>query len=205
MASTRMKTVRRLLWAAVAIAGLGLFAAQRMSGGEGLAKGDFGQLPSFSLLDQHGGTVTQRDLQGQVAVVNFVYTRCPSVCPMLTAKFKQLQDHLGPLSGVRFLSISVDPEHDTPAVLAEYAARFGAGERWLFLTGPLDQIEKTVVDGFKLHMGKPTQNPENPSLVDIMHGEHFVLVDREGTLRGYYRSDTAGMAELEGDLKKLLR
>ena len=200
-----MKKVRRLLWAAVAIAGLGLFAAHRISATERTEKGNLGHVPSFSLLDQHGNPVTDQTLRGSVAVVNFIYTRCPSVCPMLTAKFKALQGKVGKLPGARFVSISVDPEHDTPAVLKEYALRFQAAPEWLFLTGPLATIEKTVVEGFKLHLGEATPNGENPSLVDIMHGEHFVLVDKEGTIRGYYRSDAAGIEELEDDLRALAR
>lgn len=200
-----MKVVRRLLWAAVALAAVALFAVQRMNASEQMTKGDLGRLPSFSLLDQTGKAVTDRDLRGQLAVVNFVYTRCPSVCPMLTAKFKALQTKLKGLPGVRYVSISVDPQHDTPEVLNAYAARFQAAPEWLFLTGPLSEIERTVVKGFKLHIGEPTPNANNPSLIDIMHGEHFVLVDREGVIRGYYRSDAEGLKELESDLRSASR
>lgn len=198
-----MKKVRLLLWAAVAIAGLGLFAAHRISATERTEKGNLGHVPSFSLLDQNGQVVTDQTLRGSIAVVSFVYTRCPSVCPMLTAKFKALQTKLGKLPHTRFVSISVDPEHDTPAVLKAYAQRFDADPDWLFLTGPLATIEKTVVEGFKLHIGEPAPNAQNPSLVDIMHGEHFVLVGEDGTIRGYYRSDQAGIEELESDVRGL--
>ena len=135
-----------------------------------------------------------------------MFTRCPSVCPLLTAKFKALQAELTELPELRFVSISVDPEHDTPEVLAAYAKRFGADtRRWSFLTGPLDAVDQTVVKGFKIHIGKPTPNEEDPTLMDIMHGEHFVLVDREGVIRGYYRSDAEGLAELKDDAARLSR
>jgi protein SCO1/2 len=71
------------------------------------------------------------------------------------------------------------------------------------LTGPLAEIEKTVVRGFKIHIGQPKTNPTDPTLIDIMHGEHFVLVDREGTIRGYYRAEQAGLAELKDALRAL--
>lgn len=202
-----MKRVRRLLWAGVAVAALGLYAGHRLSAKERTERGEFGRVPAFSLLDQKGRAVSNRDLLGAPWVANFVFTRCPSACPLLTAKFKALQGELGSLAGgVRFVSISVDPEHDTPEVLSAYAARFGVDpERWLFLTGPLSDIEKTVVEGFKIHIGESTPNESDPSLVDIMHGEHFVLVDRDGVIRGYYRSDASALEELKADLQALVR
>jgi protein SCO1/2 len=200
-----MKNVRRLVWAAVLVAGVGLFAAYQLNGSERTTKGSLGQVPNFSLTDQRGTSVTQRDLLGSVWVANFVFTRCRSVCPMLTAKFQAFQGKLGPTPGVRFISISVDPEYDTPQVLAEYAQRFGADpQRWQFLTGPLKEIEHTVVQGFKVHRGDPETSAADPTLIEIMHGEHFVLVDRAGVIRGYYRSDQAGLEELEADLRDLL-
>jgi protein SCO1/2 len=201
-----MKRVRLLLWAAVAAFALAAFAARRMHDAETTTKGEFGRVPQFSLRDQRGREVTERDLLGSVWVANFVFTRCPSVCPMLTAKFKALQTQLGALEGVRYVSISVDPEYDTPEVLAAYAERYQADpERWWFLTGPLDEIQKTVVQGFKIHRGDPKPSELDPSLVDIMHGEHFVLVDREGVIRGYYRAEQERLEELASDLRALLR
>lgn len=200
-----MRKVRLLLWALLPVAALGAFAAHSMSASsEGTTKGTLGHVPSFALTDQLGRRTTDTDLLGKVWVANFVFTRCPSVCPLLTAKFAALQKQLGPLP-VRFVSISVDPEYDTPQVLASYAARFEANpERWQFLTGPLKDIEKTVVQGFKVHRGDPEPSAADPTLVEIMHGEHFVLVDAQGEIRGYYRSDAAGLKELEGDLRGLV-
>jgi protein SCO1/2 len=201
-----MKFVRLLLWAAVLVAGVGAFAAYKLAGSEALTRGELGHVPAFTLTDQTGAQVSDQALRGQIWVANFVFTRCPSVCPMLTAKFQAFQRDLGPLPGVRFVSFSVDPEFDTPPVLAAYAERFQADpQRWSFLTGPLDAIEKTVVEGFKVHIGKATPQPENPTLVDIMHGEHFVLVDQGGTLRGYYRADKPGLAQLADDVRALQR
>jgi len=199
-----MTRARLLVWAAVVAAGVALLAAQRLNGGEQQTVGRLGHVPTFSLTDQAGRTVTDRDLRGSLWVASFIFTRCPSACPMLTAKFKALQGQLSSLSGIRYVSISVDPEHDTPEVLAAYARRFGADTtRWSFLTGPLAQIEQTVVKGFKIHIGTPQRNANNPTLIDIMHGEHFVLVDREGTIRGYYRAELAGLDELKDTLRAL--
>lgn len=208
-----MRRARMLVWTAVCAALVALFAAYQSRSPERAgalqqengARGALGRVPSFALTDQEGRVVRDRDLRGQVWIANFVFTRCPSVCPTLTAKFKALQAELAGVPGLRFVSISVDPEHDTPDVLAAYAARFGADtQRWSFLTGPLADIERTVVKGFKIHIGKPTPNAEDPSLIDIMHGEHFVLVDGDGTIRGYYRADPEGLAELKADAVRLL-
>ena len=201
-----MTRVRRLVWAAVLVLSIGAFAAYRMSSTAeaGAQRGELGHVPSFSLTDQLNRKVSDQDLRGSVWVANFVFTRCPSVCPMLTAKFQALQTKLGKLPGVRYVSISVDPEYDTPQVLAEYAQRFSAdATRWQFLTGPLKDIEKTVVNGFKIHMGKAEPSANDPTLIEIMHGEHFVLVDREGVIRGYYRADNDGLRTLENDVRDL--
>jgi protein SCO1/2 len=200
-----MKRVKWLLWAALLAAGVAALAAQRLGGSERTEKGEFGQVPAFSLTDHRGRTVTDQELRGMPWVANFIFTRCPSACPMLTAKFKALQERLGGAkSPVRFVSITVDPEHDTPEVLAAYAQKFGTdGLRWSFVTGPLGEIQKTVVTGFKIHMGEPMANGVDPTLIDIMHGEHFVLVDGRGVIRGYYRAEQAALDELARDLAEL--
>jgi protein SCO1 len=198
-----MKMVRRLSWAAVAVAAVALYAGHRLNAAERTERGELGRVPGFSLLDQRGQPVTDATLRGAPWVANFVFTRCPSACPLLTAKFKALQASVK-RADVRFVSISVDPAHDTPQVLAAYAARFGADPaRWLFLTGPLAEIEKTVVEGFKIHIGEPAPSDNDPNLIEIMHGEHFVLVDAEGVIRGYYRAEPAGLEQLNSDLAGL--
>jgi protein SCO1/2 len=199
-----MKRVKWLLWTALIVAGVAAFAANQLNAGRRTEKGEFGRVPAFSLTDQRGRVVTDADLRGSVWVANFVFTRCPSVCPLLTAKFKALQERIGPIAGVKYISLSVDPAHDTPAVLADYAAKYDADpERWRFLTGPLETIEKTVVSGFKIHIGEPKPSANDPSLVEIMHGEHLVLVDATGMIRGYYRAEQPELDELARDLRAL--
>ncbi len=204
-----MKWVRRLIWAAVALAGLAAFSAYKLSLGENQAsatEGQLGRVPAFELTDHQGRIVTDRDLAGRVWVASFVFTRCATVCPLLTAKFKQLQGELSDLGGVQYVSLSVDPEYDTPEVLARYAARHQADPtRWRFLTGSLASIEQTIVEGFKIHVGERKDSPADPTLVEIMHGEHFVVVDRDGRIRGYYQSDAAGLSALKRAVRALSR
>ena len=97
-----------------------------------------GAAPDFALTSQDGAEVTLESLRGKVVAVTFIYTWCPDICPMLTDKMARVQDELGPDFGtkVAFVSITVDPERDTPAVLKEYAEAFDANlAGWSFLTG----------------------------------------------------------------------
>jgi protein SCO1/2 len=101
------------------------------------------KMPSFSLVDQNGKSVSLSDFLGKVVVVDFIYTRCPlpDVCPRLSATFASVSKKL---PGVEFLSITIDPQFDTPAVLSEYARRWQAGESWRFLTGTPEQIQEVA-------------------------------------------------------------
>jgi len=111
----------------------------------------YGRIPDFALIERSGRQITLADLRGKVWIVYFFYTECPDTCPLQSTRMAWLQDELAPEPDVRLVSISVDPEHDTPEVLVEYAARYGADpDRWLFLTGPKDAIYRLAIDGFHL-------------------------------------------------------
>lgn len=154
-------------------------------------------LPAFELVNQRNEPFGLAQLRGKVWVANFVFTTCPTVCPKLTRKMAEVQHrsrHLG--DAFQLVTITVDPENDTPEVLARYGQEAGAQPgRWWFLTGKLDVLEPTVVKGFKVAMGK---GDRGNGLFEIFHGEHLVLVDREGTIRGYYQADDAGIDRLLG-------
>ena len=115
-----------------------------------------GGLPAFTLTDQRGQPFGSRELAGKIWVADFIFTACQGVCPLLSERMAEVGKrarHLGP--DFHLVSISVDPERDTPARLAEYAARYGANPiAWSFLTGPEQAIQATVVDGFKVGAGK---------------------------------------------------
>ncbi|MET0282902.1 MAG: SCO family protein [Polyangiales bacterium] len=201
-----MRQVRILLWAALVVAALAVFALYRLGEQKqaGSTQGELGRVPTFALTDQGGKPFGSAELAGKPWVANFVFTRCPSVCPLLTAKFKSLQGKLADVPDAEFVSFSVDPEHDTPEVLTAYAQKYEADtSRWHFLTGPLDAIEKTVVAGFKIHIGDKKPSESDPTLIEIMHGEHFVLVDASGAIRGYYRAEAAELTQLAEDMRAL--
>ena len=131
-------------------------------------------LSRFELIERSGQKVRSDDLIGQPYVVSFFFSTCPSVCVQQNQKLKQLQDEFKEQE-VRFLAISVDPEHDRPEQLREYAARFGADEdQWLFLTGELPYIRRVGAEVFQLPVDKK------------FHTERFVLVDPKGKIEGWY-------------------
>ncbi|MEQ1501492.1 MAG: SCO family protein [Myxococcota bacterium] len=104
-------------------------------------------LPDLTLVDQAGRPVRLRELAAsdRPIALNFIFATCTTICPVMTATFAQLRTELGPdVDRVRFVSITIDPEHDTPAVLAAYADKFDAPADWSFLTGPSADIEQAL-------------------------------------------------------------
>ncbi|NVJ25206.1 SCO family protein [Myxococcus sp. AM011] len=168
---------------------------------------DFGALPTFRLTDQTGRPFSEADLRGAVVVADFMFTRCPTVCPLLTAKMARLQRQAREAGlAVRFVSFSVDPRYDTPERLAAYAdTRHLDTSNWSLLTGELEDVETTVLEGFRVMMGRDADAGEDDFL-SIFHGEHFVLVDADGRIRGYYRvvDDSGGLESLRRDLEALV-
>src|SRR5579871_2125300 len=128
-------------WSRFALAAaLCLTLVSRLSAAEA---DDLGPVGDFSLTDRGGQTVTQADLLGKVWVASFVFTRCNGPCPQVTATMAQLQEAFANQPDVRLVTFTVDPAHDDPRELADYARRYGADpQRWLFLTGP----EKKIYD-----------------------------------------------------------
>lgn len=176
-----------------------------------------GEVPNFKLINQDGREITYNtEYRGSVLLVNFIFTTCPDVCPLLTKQMEKVQARMQTAAPmIRLISITVDPETDTPAVLRAYGEKYGARFRgWSFLTGDLMQIYNTVVGGFKVAMDNPKVDPSNKTpvvtadaagkpvtatptpnkddmtydLMEITHGEHFVLIDQIGQIRAYMQA-----------------
>lgn len=146
-------------------------------------------LPSFKLTDQNGKPFTLKQMKGQVTIVNFFFTRCPSICPVLTRAMKTLQDrftkHKLP---IRLVSISVDSKYDNPKRLLAYANKWGADlKRWTFVTGSAKDIKELAVKGFRTAMSRPNKIA---SFDDITHSSRLILIDAKGRIRG--RPDKTG-------------
>lgn len=144
-----------------------------------------GSLPAFDLKDQDGKTISLNDFKKSVSLVNFIFTTCPDVCPLLTAQMAKIQARAKELEiPVKLASISVDPENDTPDVLKVYAAKYHADlSNWSFLTGPLADIEKVVLQGFRVGLDRSATD-----IFDITHTEHFIILDEQARIRAYRRA-----------------
>ncbi|HZH03268.1 MAG TPA: SCO family protein [Myxococcaceae bacterium] len=148
-------------------------------------------VPAFAFTDQQGRHFSSGSLKGKVWVANFIFTRCPTVCPLLTSQMAQVQQRTRNLGeAVHLVSFTVDPEHDTPEKLAAFARQYQAGPRsWSFLTGPREALQATLVDGLKVHM---TRDGPADDLMSIGHANKFVLVDGQMRVRGYYGVEEPG-------------
>ncbi len=160
------------------------------------------EVPDFTLTAQDGSALSREDLLGAPWVADLVFTRCVLACPVMSGKMAILDRELP--DGVRLVSITVDPEHDQPAVLGEYAEKFGASDRWLFLTGPRDQIAQLAGEGLRLgYDPNPPLVPLEPG-DNIYHSTRFVLLDDQARVRGYYETTEGDeMDTLRRDLRAL--
>ena len=146
-------------------------------------------MTEYTLTERSGREFRSTELDGTVHVANFFFSACPSECPRQTAEVATLDRDFGP-RGVRFVSISCDPERDTPAKLREYADGFNADkQRWVFLTGDFDYIRKLAAEVYL------TAVPER-----MAHRPHLLVVDKWGKLRGSFSwkkpEELASMREL---------
>ncbi len=213
MTRNRVMT-RNLYWRTAFVATLAVATTIVGSGGCGSKDDDgkriralefLGQAPSFSLIDQTATRFTTADLLGKVTIINFIFTRCPTVCPIFTRRFQRIIHSLDNVKPIQFVSISVDPEHDTSTVLADYANEHNADPaRWKFLTGDPEAIRLTAEKGLKLVLERSGTLADGTP--DIVHATHFVLIDKQGNIRGYYDSGEKARREaLILDAKALAR
>jgi protein SCO1 len=161
---------------------------------------EIGPAPAFRLTSQDRTQVALADLHGKVAVVTFIYTFCADTCPVLTPMMSFIQDQLGADFGAKivFVSITVDPERDTPEVLKEYAQAFGANlTGWSFLTGPPEVI-RDVTRRYGVFASKSADG-------NVDHTFLTSIIDRRGFLRVQYLGARFDPDEFRGDLLSLLR
>lgn len=147
----------------------------------------YGTLGDFSLTDaQSNRPVTRDDLKGKVWLAAFIFTRCGNTCPQFTRAMATLQKDLEQQNDFRLVSITIDPENDTPEVLRDYAKKFGADpSRWLFLTGDKAAIHRLSMEEFKLGLDENQGAARSPGN-EFMHRPTVVLVDKQGQIRGYF-------------------
>lgn len=162
------------------------------------------ELSAFSMVDQNGRARGRDDLLGRLVVVDFLFTNCPFICPSLSANMRLLQERLAGVEGVRLVSVSVDPEHDTPDTLFAYGERVGVDpERWWLLSGPFEEARRISEEGFRLALTidpvtrVPLGNGE--TMDNVVHSGKFVLVGPDGRVvtmvSGLDAGEVEGLAE----------
>ena len=161
---------------------------------------ELGSVPSFSLTSEDSGKVTRENLTGRVSIADFIFTSCAGTCPMMTAQMSDLVKNLADEPRIQFVSFSVDPETDTPAILSQYARDHHAPRgTWKFLTGDRNQIYGLTRNGF--HLAVESDSADGGG---ILHSQKFVLVDDRAVIRGYYDSeDSVAMQSLAVDARRL--
>ena len=155
--------------------------------------------PEFSMQAHSGETVSKKSLAGKVWVADFFFSRCQGVCPKMKADFKVVQDAFDKDERVKLVSFTVDPERDTLEALRAYAKKWRANPgQWFFLRGEHAAVGRLASKGFLL------SGTEVPG--EILHSSKFVLVDKEGMIRGYYDgTDKADVDRLIANIRKLLQ
>jgi len=165
----------------------------------------YNRIPPFSLIDQNGDTVNQSIVKGKIYVASFFFTRCGTICPKISSQLTRVQDIFRNKPDILFLSHSVDPEHDRPEQLKEYAKKYEAiPGKWYFLTGSKAAIYDLALHGYYLPVvdagvkdGKPDET--------FIHSEKLVLIDKEGIVRGFYDgTDTKDVDRLVLEIRVLL-
>jgi protein SCO1 len=158
-----------------------------------------GPAPDFTLTAQDGAPLSLAKLRGKVVAVTFIYTQCPDICPLLTQKMVRVQEALGPAFGrdIAFVSITLDPEHDTLAVLKDYAEAWGAKQPgWSFLTGSPEAV-RAVTRRYGVFFKR---NPDG----SIEHSQLTTIIDRNGIMRVQYLGVRFDPDEFRRDLLSLM-
>ena len=184
------RSIEWIVWSGLAVVILtifGAYVASSLGKNHRPALPVLSRVPDFALTNQFGRVVTLADFRGQVWVADIIFTRCPRACAKMTREMSQLQSALPPNQPVKFLSLTADPEYDTPEVLSEYAKKFGAAsERWQFLTGKKLDVYRLATKGLLLAVDE-VKADERTSPEDLfVHSTRFVVVDKHGRVRGTF-------------------
>ena len=163
------------------------------------------ELPAFVLTNQVGKVVTEKDLQGELHLVDIIFTRCAGPCPRMTRHMAELQGKFSPKLPVKFLTVTTDPEYDTPGVMKRYGEKFGADfQRWTFLTGSKGQIKRFAREGLLLVAEEKGAEQQTTPEDLFIHATVFVLLDKHGRVRGQFdSSEDDFMPKLTRAVKKL--
>ena len=148
--------------------------------------GEAKKVPPFSFTDHHGKTITNKDYEGKVYVVEFFFTTCPTICPRMNKNLVQIQDTFKAFDDFGVASFTINPQHDTPKVLKDYAEQYGiTNPNWHLMTGDKEAIYKLANEGFNLYTAE-----EETAAGGFEHSGNFALIDKNGFIRS--RKDSFG-------------
>lgn len=163
------------------------------------------ELKDFDLVDHKGRPFKKADMVGKVWIADFIFTSCPSICPSMTKTVAKVADELKAEEGIRFLSITVDPENDTPEKLDAFFQKHGVVEggapspRWYFVTGEPKAVDDTILKSFLMAF----QRGATPA--QVTHAERLVLVDKQAHVRALFDTDAAGLEALKKQARELAK
>lgn len=156
------------------------------------------QIPEFSFINQYGDTISQADFENSIYVADFFFTSCPTICPVMKSQMVRIYEHFEDNSQVKILSHSIDPYHDSVAVLRDYAEALGVQDtRWQFVTGDQDDIYEIGEKSYMVTAAEDTIAAEETG--GFIHSGAFILVDKQRHIRGIYDGT------VEEDVNQLIR
>ncbi len=171
-----------------------------------------GKAPSFEFINQNNDTITESDYKGKVYLVEFFFTTCPTICPVMNKNMVKIQNHFKNEKNFGIASFTINPQHDTPEILKAYADEYGVtNPNWHMLTGDIDEVYKLANKGYNLYAGQ-NANAEG----GFEHSGMFALIDKSGNIRSrrdvngnpivYYDGiEDEGVRMLKEDIAKLLK
>ena len=149
-------------------------------------------IPDFTFTNQEGKPIGRAQMEGKITVVDFFFTSCPSICPVMSKEMARVNDMFRDEPQVQLMSISIDPEYDTPQILKKYADEHQAiTGKWHFLSGPKLETFQLARCGFVLPALDGNGVPD-----DFVHSDKFMLIDEQGRIRGYYSGTTREQVDL---------
>jgi len=142
----------------------------------------YSTVPNFSFINQNGDSVTQKTTEGKIYVADFFFTTCPTICPIMKKQMIRVYQKIKGDPSFMLLSHTIDPDHDTVALLKDFCERLGSdGKQWMFLTGNRDQIYEMAEKGYYA-----TAMPDSTEPGGYIHSGGFILVDAQRRVRGIY-------------------
>lgn len=174
--------------------------AKRMVDGKEVVDTIYHTIPDFKFVNQNSDTITAQNFKNKIYIADFFFTTCPTICPIMKKQMRKVYDKIKGQNDVAILSHTIDPEHDTPKVLKEYARDLGVtGTQWMFVTGDREQIYEIGEKKYLVVAGADSTAPGG-----YIHSGAFVLIDKAKRVRGMYNgTDDEATKRLINDIARL--